>query len=276
MTGRIIGLTLLAAVSSWAQGPRPPAPLLAEQPDAQRTQQELSNLLQRYPPALRQILALDPSLLSNQPYLADYPALGSFLGTHPEIARAPSFYIGEPERPRQDNAAVETARVWADMFTEVMVFAGFTLGFGLIAWLIRTFIDYRRWNRLNNLQTDVHTRLMDRLTTNEDLLAYIQSPAGSRFLESSPIPLDAGPRSVAAPLGRILWTVQGGVVLMAAGVGLDLVGERVRYEAAQPLRALGILALALGFGLVISAVVSFMISRRLGLIGQSNAPATQG
>ena len=275
MTGRIIGLTLLLAVSSWAQGPPPPAPLLAEQPDAQRTQQELSNLLQRYPPALRQILALDSSLLSNQPYLADYPALGSFLRTHPEVARAPSFYIGEPERPRQDNA-VERARVWADMFTEVIVFAGFTLGFGLIAWLIRTFIDYRRWNRLNNLQTDVHTRLMDRLTTNEDLLAYIQSPAGSRFLESSPIPLDAGPRSVAAPLGRILWTVQGGVVLMAAGVGLDLVGERVRYEAAQPLRALGILAMALGFGLVVSAVVSFMISRRLGLIGQSNGPATQG
>jgi hypothetical protein len=63
---------------------------------------------------------------------------------------------------------------------------------------------------------------------------------------------------------------------MAAGVGLDLVGERVRYEAAQPLRALGILGMALGLGLVISAVISFLISRRLGLITHSHAPATQG
>jgi hypothetical protein len=70
--------------------------------------------------------------------------------------------------------------------------------------------------------------------------------------------------------------VQGGVVLVAAGIGLQVVGGRVSYDASQPLRALGILAMALGFGLVVSAVVSFMISRRLGLIGQSNAPATQG
>jgi hypothetical protein len=275
MMARIFGLAILAAVLSWAQGPPPPAPDF-EQPNAQRTQQELSNLLQRYPPALREVLALDPSLLANESYLAPYPALVSFLRTHPEIARASSYYVGEPERPHEDRTAVDTARVWENMLTDVMVFAGFSLAFGLIAWLIRTFIDYRRWNRLTNLQTEVHTKLMDRLTTHEDLLTYVQSSAGSRFLESTPITLDAGPRSVAAPLGRILWTVQGGVVLIAAGIGLQVVAGRVSYEASQPLRALGILAMALGFGLVVSAVVSFMISRKLGLIGQSNAPATQG
>jgi hypothetical protein len=275
MMARIFGLAILAAVSSWAQNPQPPLQDF-EQPNAQRTQQEVSNLLQRYPPALREVLALDPSLLANESYLAPYPALVNFLRTHPEVARAPSFYVGEPERPHEDRTGVETARVWENMLTDVMVFAGFSLAFGLIAWLIRTFIDYRRWNRLTNLQTEVHTKLMDRLNTHEDLLAYVQSPAGSRFLESTPITLDAGPRSVAAPLGRILWTVQGGVVLIAAGIGLQVVAGRVSYDASQPLRALGILAMALGFGLVVSAVVSFMISRRLGLIGQSNAPATQG
>jgi len=276
MMARIFGLAILAAVSSWAQGNQPPLQDF-EQPNAQRTQQELSNLLQRYPPALREVLALDPSLLSNESYLAPYPGLVSFLRTHPEVARAPSFYVGEPEeRRRPENTAAETARVWESMLTDVTVFAGFSLAFGLIAWLIRTFIDYRHWNRLTNLQTEVHTKLMDRLTTHEDLLAYIQSPAGSRFLESTPVALDAGPRSLAAPLGRILWTVQGGVVLIAAGIGLQVVAGRVSYDAAQPLRALGILGMALGFGLVVSAVVSFMISRRLGLIGQSNAAATQG
>jgi hypothetical protein len=41
------------------------------------------------------------------------------------------------------------------------------------------------------VQVEMHGKLLDRLTTNEDLLAYAQSPAGSRFLESTPISLEA-------------------------------------------------------------------------------------
>ena len=121
------------------------------------------------------------------------------------------------------------------------------------------------------LQADVHTKLLDRFTANEDLLAYIQSPAGAKFLESSPIALDAAPRSVGAPLGRILWSVQGGVVLMAGGVGLQVVSSQVTDGASQPLHALGVLGIALGVGFVISAIVSYVISQRLGLIEPATA-----
>ncbi len=65
----------------------------------------------------------------------------------------------------------------------------------MLTWLIRTFIDYRRWLRLTRIQTDAHTKLLDRLTSNEDLMAYIQSPSGRRFLESAPIALDGGAAS---------------------------------------------------------------------------------
>ena len=245
--------------------------LLIEQPDAQRTQQELSNLLQRYPPTLRSVLALDPSLLTNQSYLAPYPALAKFLNQHPEIVRNPTFYIGEPE-PRPDRST-ERARVWENMVIDVAVLAGFSLAICLIAWLIRNLIDYRRWNRLTNVQIDVHSRLMDRFTNNEDLLAYINSGAGSKFLESAPIRLDAGPSNLAAPLGRILWTVQAGIVLGTLGIGLEVVSRRIAYEAAQPLHVLGVLGMALGLGLVISAIISYVISRRLGLVDRPNTPA---
>jgi hypothetical protein len=123
------------------------------------------------------------------------------------------------------------------------------------------------------VQTDVHTKLLDRFTGNEDLLAYIQSPAGSKFLESSPIALDAGPRAVAAPLGRILWSVQAGVVLLAAGIGLRFVSANLAGEALQPLHVLGILGIALGIGFVISAIISFVISERLGLIERPSPAA---
>lgn len=270
----LVFVSVLPLSHGWAQGskegaapPASPSFVTVEQPDAQRTRGELLNLLDRYPPTLRGALALDPSLLSNQPYLAPYPALVSFLTRHPEIVRNPSFYVGENpgKRPPQDHSA-QVVDLWRSMLDGLAVFAGFGMAIGLLVWLIRTIIDYRRWSRLARVQTDVHTKILDRFTANNDLLAYIQSPAGSKFLESSPIKLDAGPRSVGAPLGRILWSVQGGLVLVAGGIGLQVVSARVADDASQPLHALGVLGIALGLGFVISAIISFMISQRLGLI----------
>jgi hypothetical protein len=161
-----------------------------------------------------------------------------------------------------------------DMLDGLAIFAGFGMAVGLLVWLIRTLVDYSRWNRLTKVQTDVHTKLLDRFTANNELLTYIQSPAGSKFLESTPIMLDAAPRSVGAPLGRILWSVQGGVVLMAGGIGLQVVSGRVA-EASQPLHALGVLGIALGLGFVVSAIISFVISNRLGLIEAASPLRTE-
>jgi hypothetical protein len=279
--GRFLGLAMLAAcagVSSlspaWAQGVKaggkagsPPSIVTVEQPDAQRTRGELSELLQRYPPSLRGALALDPSLLSNESYLAPYPALLGYLNNHPEIARNPSFYIGDSSgsRPPSDRDS-RLMSMWNDILTDFVVFIGLGMAIGLLVWLTRTLIDYRRWSRLAKVQTDVHTKILDRFTANDDLLAYIQSPAGSKFLESSPIKLDAGPRGVGAPLARILWSMQGGVVLVAGGIGLLVVSGRVANDVSQAIQALGVLGTALGLGFVISAVISFVISRKLGLI----------
>jgi hypothetical protein len=244
-----------------------PSVLTVEQPDAQRAKDELSALLDHYPPSLRGVLALDPSLLGNQVYLAPYPALISFLNAHPEIARNPSFYLGEGAIPHSHpDSASQILDMWRDVLNGLAIFAGFAMAVGLLVWLIRTLVDYKRWSRLAKVQTDAHTKLLDRFTANEDLLAYIQSPAGAKFLESSPISLDAAPRSVGAPLGRILWSVQGGVVLMAGGIGLHVVGGRVADPASQSLHALGVIGIALGVGFLISAIISFVISQRLGLI----------
>jgi hypothetical protein len=263
------------ASSGWAQTSKGPAAedsapfTVIGPPDAQHVRDELSQLLDRYPPALRNTLQLDPRLLGNPPYLAPYPALTGFLNAHPEIVRNPEFYLGSAPGPRPD-AAVE---IWQNVLAGLAVFLGFGMAIGLVIWLIRTFIDYRRWSRLATVQTDVHTKLLDRFTANEDLLAYIQSPAGSKFLESSPIALDAGPSSVAAPLGRILWSVQAGLVLLAAGIGLRFVTGQVAGDAVQPLHVLGILGIALGIGFVISAIISYMISERLGLIERATPAA---
>jgi len=246
-----------------AQKPNPPVSAAVEQPDAERTKEELSQLLDKYPPSLRRVLALDPTLLGNDSYLTPYPALSAFLQAHQEIVRSPGYYINVNVPPTRSEQALE---LWRDMINGLGVFLAFGMAIGLITWLIKTLVDYRRWNRLTKVQTEVHTKLLDRFTANDDLLAYIQSPAGAKFLESTPISLDAGPRSIGAPFGRILWSMQAGLVVTAAGIGLQIVGSRITDESAEPLRALGVLGVALGIGFVVSAVISYFISRRLGLI----------
>jgi hypothetical protein len=116
------------------------------------------------------------------------------------------------------------------------------------------------------VQAEVHTKLLDRLTTNEDLLTYIQSPAGRRFLESAPITMDQEARVTTAPVGRIIWSLQAGLVLAALGAGFWFVQHNVSAEAAEGFFIIGILALSLGIGFTASAVLAYVVSTRLGLV----------
>jgi ABC-type multidrug transport system fused ATPase/permease subunit len=233
--------------------------------DSQETREAFHSVLRRYPTEVSRVLKLDPSLMNNQAYLATYPALASFLSQHPEIAHSPAFFLGNvyvgDDGPRENSSE----RVWRSTMEGISIFAVLLLVTGVLTWLVRTLIEHRRWSRLSKVQAEVHNKLMDRLTANEDLLAYIQTPAGKRFLESAPIALDSAPRAVSAPIGRILWSVQVGLVLAAAGFGLEYVSGSIEKSVSQPLFAMGVLAISIGIGFVISGVVSYVLSRRLGL-----------
>jgi hypothetical protein len=246
----------------------PAAAIRVDDRDANETRDRFRELLRQYPPSLAEVLQLDPSLLTNQAYLAPYPTLAAFLAQHPQIAHNPAFFVGEVNRRRWDapNPREDAIRMWEQMLggmAFLIVFAVVTI---VLTWLVRTLIDYRRWLRLSKIQTDVHGKLLDRFTANEDLLAYMQTPAGQKFLESAPIPLDLGPRSMGAPLGRILWSVQAGLVLALGGIGLQYVSKDVIEDAAQPMYAMGVLGLMFGVGFILSAVVAYFLSRRLGLL----------
>ena len=272
-TPRLALLALLvAAFPALSQVPPAPAPpatraVNLESQDAQRTREELNEILRKHPPTLRRVLSLDPGLATNAAYLSAYPALTAFLSAHPEIPRNPTYFFGSFDAEFSHRPRTATQEMWNDVMAGIATFGGFGLAIGLLTWLVRTFIDYRRWNRLSKVQTEVHTKILDRLTTPEDLRAYIQSPAGARFLESSPIELDAAPRRIGAPMSRILWSLQGGVVMFVLGIGFLVVSRHVSDpEAVTSLSALGILGMALGAGFLLSAALAFFLTRRLGLL----------
>ena len=255
-----------------------PQVFINQDQDARETRETLEELLKKLPPAVGRVLRTDPSLLGNDSYLAPYPALAAFLKQHPEIRNSPGFFfehIGPMEfwSPSQpETRETQALHVWRDIFQFFAIGGVFLLVTGTLLWIIRTLIEYRRWHRISKVHTEVHNKLMDRFTANDDLLAYLQTPAAQRFLESAPLSLEAPSRPVGAPLSRILWSVQVGVVLGAGALGLLFVSNRVIEEVAQPLFAIGVLALGIGAGFVVSAGASFLLSRRLGLFEPPVAP----
>jgi hypothetical protein len=243
--------------------------------NANQTRDQLSRLLEQYPPTVTRVLQTDPALLGNKEYLSPYPALAAFIGQHPEIAHNTAFFLGNAKAPGfgpvlyERNPNGNTREIAQDTAIALVLISIASA----VAWIVRSLIDYRRWARTMKSQTDIHSRLMDRLTSNEDLLAYIQSPAGKRFLEFAPLAVGNG--TAGPTLNRILWSVQAGLVLGLAGIGLNYASGHIAVEAAQPFFVLGVLGMAVGGGFILSAFASYIIARNMGLVhGTSETPPT--
>ena len=245
-----------------------------EDSNAPDTVRRLQELLREYPPSLSRVLALDPTLLNNDAYLQPYPQLATFLGQHPEIAHNPTYYFDQQyrEMSRRDyeNPTAQAIRAFDQIMGGI---AALTMGLAAIfavIWIIRAVIEHRKWLRVSKTHVETHAKIMDRLTSNDDLIAYMQSPAGKKFLEAAPIPLEGSRKTLNAPFGRILWSLQAGLVVGALGVGMMYASARLAssdtYElGATPLFILGIAGLAVGIGFFISAVAAYFLSSRLGL-----------
>ena len=247
--------------------PVAPAPAISAAPGlrAREVRSELHQLLRDLPPAIGTVLRHDPSLLTRADYLAPYPALGAFLAQHPEVALNPTFYLGAPDAEESD-AEARGLRMASDVIEGIGVLAIISTFMAFFMWLVRIIVEHRRWLRQSKTQVEAHAKVLDRLSGEGELLAYIQSPAGRKFLESAPIEVDGRARPSGSALGRVLVAVQAGIVLVALGIGFWMLQSRFG-QAGQGFTMLSTLALALGTGFLGSAAAAYVISLRHGLIG---------
>jgi hypothetical protein len=246
---------------------QPPSATADSTQRAEEVRSQFLAVMKKYPPELGRILRLDPGLFHNEAYMAPYPALKAFIAQHPAIPRNPGYYLDNYYSGSYSYRS-PGMEMFESLAIGISVFGVTLIVLGAFGWFVRTLVDYRRWQRLSKVQAETHTKLLDRFTANDELLAYVQSAAGSKFLQSAPIALEAGPgsRAISAPFGRILLSAQVGVVLAAAGLGLYYVSGRVDQDMTQPLYTLGIFALFVGLGFIASAALSFVLSKRLGLL----------
>lgn len=294
---------VLCATLAAAQNPAAPAhaatparpaadlPPMQEPPVSDRelaaTQKELIRLL-RLSPTLTTVVSHDPSLLSDQNYVSrNNPELAQFIAAHPEIARNPEFYLfthvhaedGSPDEaldravwpelhPRNDSWNAN------DVIQPIAFLLGFGCFLGALVWLIRQFLENRRWSRIFRLQSDVHGRLIDKFSSSQELASYMQTEAGRRFLEAAPIPVGIEPEQrMPNAIARVLLPLQIGIVLMLLGLGFFML-RNVRTEMHDPMLVLGTIALMPGLGFIISAGITWFLAGRLGMIPEN--PASGG
>ena len=230
----------------------------------ERTRNEFRVLLSQYSNQMDTLLALEPSLLSNEEFLKGHPALASFIAKHPEVAQHPSTYL--------DAAAVRSQSGVGDALESIIVFGIFVFIAVVLAWLVRTIIEQKRWSRLSQQQSEVHNKILDRFGNTEELLQYIKSPAGGKFLESAPIPLHTESRVARnTPLARVMWSIQLGIIVAAGAFGLLLVSFRFDRDTAADLFAMGTIGFCIGGGFIASALISLFMSRKLGALASDDA-----
>ena len=276
------GAQPVAVVKSRGQRPAPvtavapatPPGVASEDFDAQRVREQFYEVLEKYPPSLGRVLKLDPSLMTNEAYLAPYPGVVDFLAQHAEVVRNPSYFLERvyvTEASHGPDTATERRREIQEMLAAFAAFLVFLVVVGVVIWLIRTILETRRWNRVSKTQSEVHTKLLDRFSSNEDLLAYIQTPVGRRFLESGPAPLPEDARPIGAPFSRILLSIQAGIVLAVAAVGMLFLSWRMDEEVSAFFLVIGVVTLAVGIGFLASSAAAYTLSSRLGLLNRSDS-----
>jgi hypothetical protein len=134
--------------------------------------------------------------------------------------------------------------------------------------IVRMAIENGKAKRETEAQLQMHTRLIDRFGSPKELLDYLQSDAGKRFL---------APASVqkAMPYKRILGAAQAGIVLTFVGVAVWLIRDSFGQEGVRAATFLGSVTFAFGLGFLCSAILAHILSRKWGLLKGNGGGAGQ-
>lgn len=262
------------------------------------TQQQLISFLAAHIDIYSELLK-QPSLIRDKSYLQRHPELAAFLKEHPEVAQKASFAeawpvpvemgaewipglgretLAGPCGPALKIQALqyEVERARSGRYPEsyglhrfiddVGPYVVLVTILGALLWVLKVILENRRWGKVAKVQSEVHSKLLEKFGNSQDLLAYMGTEAGKRFLESQPFQLEAeATRPTPYPFGRILLSMQLGVVVLLVGLGLLYLRSHVT-EGAEVCLILGTLASTVGIGFLLSAAASYGLSHHLGLL----------
>jgi len=125
------------------------------------------------------------------------------------------------------------------------------------AALLLAFKVYIDWRKVR-IKSEFHHKLVDKFGDVKELNNFLETKGGSEFLKSLSI-------NGLAPKEKLLSAVSRGIIVGFLGIAVLLLGwtfmENSRYFIAA-----GITILVLGIGFLVSAAVSYQLSKKWGII----------
>jgi hypothetical protein len=149
-----------------------------------------------------------------------------------------------------------------DRVADILIpLAGILGAFGTVTYIAYLIVDSMKFRQRALQARELQQKLLDRVTTAQDLGTVLSSPGTANLLTSLDVH-SAGPRE------RIVSALQTGIVLSVLGFALFV------YQWFMPLSEDGrsanalvaTIAVALGIGLIGSGAVAYAMSQRLGML----------
>jgi hypothetical protein len=114
--------------------------------------------------------------------------------------------------------------------------------------------EFKRREAKLQRQAEIARRVLERFGSAEELGAFFQTEAGRQLLDPSP-------KGSSSPKHRIIGAVEGGIIVGLMGLGFLYVAAKHESEAIWA----AMFFLGLGAGLLISAYVGYVLSKRWGV-----------
>ena len=128
----------------------------------------------------------------------------------------------------------------------------------MFAWIAWTIFSAIRRFKIAKLQAEVQAKLLDKVGSAQDLLAYAQTEAGREMLESLKVERHS-------PHARIIGALQTSIVMICLGAGFLFLRGRITGTE-EGFLVFGTLATMLGIGFGLSAMASYYLSKSFGLL----------
>jgi hypothetical protein len=129
------------------------------------------------------------------------------------------------------------------------------LAVSITIWAVRQVFENRRRSEILKVQAELQLRLLDKVSSSDELRGFLESPAVRSLLEND------AQAARTEPQDRIFGCLVPGCILTPAGVAMLLIGQGTA-------RFLGSLTLATGLGFLVAATVAWRLTRSMGLIDQ--------
>ena len=141
-----------------------------------------------------------------------------------------------------------------EAFIPMVISVGF---FGLIGWILFVFVDGKRRRDQLKAVSEFHNKVLEKMGSAAEFGAFLETDGGKRLLKSLTV---EGPSAKT----RILGSTQTGIVCTAIGLAMLILGGTF-YYLRDGLWVIGGIVTACGVGFIVSTLVSYRLSKALGI-----------